>query len=144
MAMSRLPGGKSFTTRPPILMVPLVGKSSPATMRNVVVLPQPDGPSRLTNSPSAISRSRSRTAASAPNSLQSLLMETPAIGLAFDSAGGETAGHVALQEDEDDDQRQAHHDRGGHEQRPFDIERRDQHVHDARGQRPCIVRVDQD
>jgi len=34
----------------------------PATTRSVVVLPQPDGPSKTTNSPSATSRVTSRTA----------------------------------------------------------------------------------
>ena len=33
-------------------MRPEVGSSSPAIMRSVVVLPQPDGPSRQKNSPS--------------------------------------------------------------------------------------------
>ena len=51
MAMSRCAGGTSLTTRSPMRIVPLVGYSSPASMRNVVVLPQPEGPSRLTNSP---------------------------------------------------------------------------------------------
>ena len=34
-------------------MVPAVGNSSPAIMRSVVVLPQPEGPSRQRNSPSS-------------------------------------------------------------------------------------------
>ena len=34
----------SLTTRPPITIVPVSLRSSPATMRKVVVLPQPDGP----------------------------------------------------------------------------------------------------
>src|SRR5215475_9377 len=41
---------------------PRVGVSSPATIRRAVLLPQPDGPTRTRNSPSAISRSRSLTA----------------------------------------------------------------------------------
>src|SRR5262245_36116383 len=116
--MSRLPGGKSFTTRPAMLMVPLVGKSNPASMRKIVVLPQPDGPSRLTNSPWSISRSRSLTASSDPNALQSLEMEMPAMSSrsALAAARGEAARQVALQEDEDHDQRQAHHHRGRHQQ----------------------------
>ena len=46
-----LAGARSLTTRSPKLIVPRVGCSSPASMRSVVVLPQPEGPSRLTNSP---------------------------------------------------------------------------------------------
>jgi len=43
-------------TRPAVML------SSPATMRSAVVLPQPDGPTRTMNSPSAMSRSRPLTA----------------------------------------------------------------------------------
>ena len=45
--------------RPPIRISPSVISSSPATIRSAVVLPQPDGPTRTMNSPSAISRLRS-------------------------------------------------------------------------------------
>src|SRR5579864_5696171 len=38
-------------------------------MRRVVVLPQPDGPTRTRNSPESTVRFRSSTAVSAPNSL---------------------------------------------------------------------------
>src|SRR5438105_8993641 len=44
-------------------MRPLLGISSPATQRSVVVLPQPEGPSSDKNSPWATSRSSSATAA---------------------------------------------------------------------------------
>ena len=43
---------------------PSLGCSKPATIRSVVVLPQPDGPSSEKNSPCLMSRSRSSTAAS--------------------------------------------------------------------------------
>ena len=42
-----------MTTRSPIEMLPAVASSSPATMRRVVVFPQPDGPTRTISSPSA-------------------------------------------------------------------------------------------
>lgn len=35
---------------------PLSGERNPAIIRSVVVLPQPEGPSKVTNSPSCISR----------------------------------------------------------------------------------------
>src|SRR6476469_6017168 len=57
----------SLTTRSPITITPLSLRSSPATIRKVVVLPQPDGPSSVTNSPSATRRSISFTAANSPN-----------------------------------------------------------------------------
>ena len=63
MAMSRSFGGRSFTTRSPMRSSPEVIVSSPATMRSAVDLPQPDGPTSTRNSPSAMSRSRSMTAA---------------------------------------------------------------------------------
>jgi hypothetical protein len=58
------------TSRPPIEIVPDVGCSSPATMRSVVVLPQPDGPSSAKKDPSGTVRSRDSTAVKAPNSLR--------------------------------------------------------------------------
>jgi hypothetical protein len=62
MAMSRSLGDRVLTTRSPIFMVPLEMSSSPAIIRRAVLLPQPDGPTRTRNSPSAMSRSRSWTA----------------------------------------------------------------------------------
>ena len=54
---------------PPRAMLPEVGSSSPATMRSVVVLPHPDGPSRAKNEPWGTTRSRSSTAVKEPNDL---------------------------------------------------------------------------
>src|ERR1700680_2187484 len=48
---TRMPRPGDDTTRPAMLISPPVGCSSPATQRNVVVLPQPDGPSSTTISP---------------------------------------------------------------------------------------------
>src|SRR6202171_2932613 len=67
MAMSRSRGGRLFTTRSPIRTSPLVMSSSPAIMRSAVVLPQPDGPTRQTNSPSLISRFNLLTASAPPS-----------------------------------------------------------------------------
>src|SRR3982075_3660804 len=44
------------TTRPAMLITPLVGCSRPATQRNVVVLPQPEGPSSTTISPAGTAK----------------------------------------------------------------------------------------
>src|SRR3954449_2466708 len=52
-------------------MGPAGGVWSPATIRSVVVLPHPDGPSRAKNDPRGTSRSRSRTALKAPKCLVS-------------------------------------------------------------------------
>src|SRR6266567_8503931 len=60
--MSRSIGASSFTTVSSIRTRPEVMLSSPATMRKVVVLPQPEGPTSTTNSLSWISRLTSMTA----------------------------------------------------------------------------------
>src|SRR5271165_5079991 len=52
MATSRSPGSVSVTSTPPMSSRPAVGRSSPAARRRSVVLPQPDGPTRTTASPS--------------------------------------------------------------------------------------------
>ena len=56
MAMSRSFGGRSLTTRSPIVMVPELISSSPAIDRSAVDLPHPEGPTRTMNSPSFTSR----------------------------------------------------------------------------------------
>ncbi len=56
MAMSRSLGATSLTTRPPMDSVPALISSSPATIRNKVDLPQPDGPTSTISSPSAMSK----------------------------------------------------------------------------------------
>src|SRR5581483_6364174 len=55
------------TTFCPTRISPPSGWRNPARSLSVVVLPQPDGPSSDTNSPSPMSRSRRSTAAAAPN-----------------------------------------------------------------------------
>src|SRR2546427_13280293 len=47
-------------------MRPSSGRSKPAISRSVVVLPEPDGPSRVKNSPAGISRSTRSTATTSP------------------------------------------------------------------------------
>src|SRR6201994_1170645 len=56
----------SLTSSLPILIRPPVFCSRPATIRNVVVLPHPDGPSNVTNSPSFTRRSTPLTATKSP------------------------------------------------------------------------------
>ncbi len=56
MEMPRLLGGILATSRSPMNTLPLVGYSKPEIIRRVVVLPQPEGPSNVTISPSLISR----------------------------------------------------------------------------------------
>ncbi len=71
-----------MTFLPAIVIVPEVAVSSPATRRSAVVLPQPDGPTRIMNSPSGMSSVRRSTATVAPgNSLVTSWKDTSAMGL---------------------------------------------------------------
>src|SRR5579871_4070220 len=54
MAISRSLGWTLLTTRSPIEIVPEVMFSRPASIRNRVDLPQPEGPTRTTKAPSSI------------------------------------------------------------------------------------------
>src|SRR3546814_7666266 len=73
--MLRLCGGLSASDRPPRRMSPAVGVSKPASIINVVVLPEPEGPRRVRNSPRPIARSSAATARSEEHTseLQSLM-----------------------------------------------------------------------
>src|SRR5258705_13898524 len=62
-------------------MEPLSGFSRPAIMRNVVVLPQPDGPNSPKNSPCATSSETSFTARVEPKLLEMFLRERSGIWL---------------------------------------------------------------
>jgi hypothetical protein len=72
MAMSRSFGGRLFTTRSPMRMSPLVIDSRPAIIRSSVDFPQPDGPTRMTNSPSAISAFTPWMISTEPNAFRTL------------------------------------------------------------------------
>src|SRR5690349_3510852 len=67
MAMSRSLGWTLLTTRSPIEIVPEVMFSSPASMRSRVDLPQPEGPTKTTNSPSSIGIDTPCRTSKAPN-----------------------------------------------------------------------------
>ena len=66
-------------TRPPISIVPLVMSSSPAIRLSVVVLPQPDGPTSVTNSPSSIVSETLSTANTVPYDFTTSVSTTSAI-----------------------------------------------------------------
>src|SRR5215468_9282372 len=68
MAMSRFFAGRSVTCSAPMYTSPAVTSSRPATMRRIVDLPQPDGPTSTMNSPSSVESETSFTAmTSEPN-----------------------------------------------------------------------------
>ena len=66
MFTGRSYGGSRETSSPASSIVPSSGVSKPAIMRRVVVLPDPEGPSIVKNSPGAISRSIASTATTSP------------------------------------------------------------------------------
>ena len=71
MLTSRSNGGRRPTSSPPSSTRPSSGTSKPAMSRSVVVLPEPDGPSSVKNSPCATSRSTWSTAVKSPKRLTS-------------------------------------------------------------------------
>ena len=79
-------GGTRETSWPSIRTSPSSGRSNPAMRRNVVVFPQPDGPSSERNSPGCTSRSIASTAASEPKRFVTLRSSTS--GTTADSTGG--------------------------------------------------------
>ena len=58
MPKSRAAGGRPETSRPPSSIVPSSCGSRPAIARSSVVLPQPEGPRKQTNSPRDVQRDR--------------------------------------------------------------------------------------
>ena len=68
--MFRRCGGVPTTLRSSTRIAPESGCSNPAAMRSAVVLPHPDGPSRLTSSPGSIARSNDSIAAWPANVLR--------------------------------------------------------------------------
>ena len=73
MASLRLAGASPVTSRPSIEIVPPLVSSSPAISRSSVDLPQPDGPTNTTNSPSSMSRSMLRNDGRRPEGFRHVL-----------------------------------------------------------------------
>src|SRR6267142_2547326 len=79
--MSRSLGWTLLTTRSPIEIVPEVMFSSPASIRSKVDLPQPEGPTRTTNSPSSIGIETPCKTSKLPNDFRTSRICTDDIGL---------------------------------------------------------------
>ena len=73
---------------------PAVGSSKPAIIRNVVVLPEPDGPSIEKNSPSRTSRSRPATAMTSPQRFTTPSSRTAAGGGGLGRIGHGPVGRI--------------------------------------------------
>src|SRR4051794_16856231 len=96
-------------------MSPAVMSSSPTIMRSNVDLPQPDGPTRIMNSPSSISSSTSFTA-SVPSGNVRLTWSMRMLAIARSPlycTGREPGDDAALEDQHHDDDRNRDDDRGG-------------------------------
>src|SRR3954468_15064780 len=98
MARLRSLGALSLTFSPPMSRSPPVMSSRPTIMRSSVDFPQPEGPTRIMNSPSAMSRLTSLTAGKpSPYFLTMFRISMEAIGLVpFRGGWGLRAGGSAL------------------------------------------------
>ena len=98
-----------------MIMSPLVMSSSPTIIRSSVDFPQPDGPTRIMNSPSAMSRLTSLTAGKpSPYCLTMFFISMAAIGVvsswvesvagrsALDGAVGQAGDDPPLEEQDED------------------------------------------
>src|SRR5512134_1058961 len=90
MLTSRSFAARNVPSFPPIRMRPLVAGSSPATIRKVVVLPQPEGPSSVTSSPGSTLNDTSSTATTSLKRFDTRSKTTPPLfaamaGLCFNS-----------------------------------------------------------
>src|SRR6201999_2013961 len=122
MAMSRSRAETSLTTRSPIWIVPDVGVSNPAIIRSAVVLPHPEDPTRIMNSPSAMSSDSSSTATAPPaKRLVTASSVTPAMSAPPSLDPRECAGadEPPLGEQEHGQHRDLAHHGAGHEQVPL-------------------------
>src|SRR4051812_39233284 len=92
-------------------MSPEVMSSRPTIIRSNVDLPQPDGPTRIMNSPSSTSIDTSLTAGKpSPYCLTMFFISMAAIGSTLHCAGRQTGDDSALEQQDDDD----HRDRDDH------------------------------
>src|SRR5271154_3441579 len=104
-------------------MSPAVTSSRPAIMRNVVLLPQPEGPTSTTNSLSGMSRLMLRTASTSSKRLTTLRNATSAISQtrlsAFGGARGQARDVIVHQERVDHQRRRGGDQRAGHQHAPL-------------------------
>src|SRR3982751_3391966 len=126
--MSRSFDSTSLTTAPSIAIVPPLISSSPASMRSKVDLPQPDGPTRTVNSPSAMSKPMPWMTLVAPKLFSMSRNETDAIARfsALHRTGGQATDHVALEGVVDRCRRQRVEKAGRHQQLPGRVVRREE------------------
>src|ERR1700677_1640929 len=114
MAMSRSFGATELTILPSMRISPSLALSSPAIIANKVDLPQPDGPTRATNSPVCASRSIPLRTSTEPKRLVSReTVSVAMIALSLDGALRQPANEILAAEQIDQERRyRADHHRG--------------------------------
>src|SRR6266511_6254356 len=118
MAMSRSRGRTEETSLPPIKIRPASRGSRPASMRSAVDLPDPDGPTRTSNSPSAMSRLRLSTAATSVPSyvrVASSYLTSVIAGPSLDRTHRDATDHALLGDPSGEHDGDARQHRGGGE-----------------------------
>src|SRR5260370_4339436 len=106
MAMSRSLGATELTILPSMRISPSLTLSSPAIIASSVDLPQPEGPTRATNSPACASRLMPLRTSTAPKRLCSPEMVSVAmIARSLDGALGKSANEVLPAEEIDQQRR---------------------------------------
>src|SRR5579864_1274737 len=95
MPTSRLFGGAYVASLPSIQISPAVGGTRPATIISSVVLPEPEGPSRVRNSPSRSSRVAPASAVTAPYVLVAPRIESFVFAAVTDRPSIPPGGHDA-------------------------------------------------
>src|SRR5919106_130084 len=104
MASPRCAAPSSLTRCPSIRISPDEMSSSPAIMRRSVDLPQPDGPTKTQNSPCSARRSTPCTTSASPKRL--ITRSSSSVAMLLDARARDPGRDVALQEGEDEGDRQ--------------------------------------
>src|SRR5262249_5888066 len=95
---SRAYGATLVTSLPARRIVPASGRSKPAMRRSVVVLPEPEGPRRVKNSPRPTTRSTSSTATTPPYALRMPSASTSAVVSAVSALAAASDANCLLQD----------------------------------------------
>src|SRR6266404_3877036 len=118
--------------------------SSPAIRRNKVDFPHPDGPTKTTNSPWAMSRSTSRIVFTSPNDFETFFSTTSATEappLSLHRPGGKAGDDATLEDEHQQDERHGHDDGRRHDAPPRKLETRGAaDERDRHRDRPALVR----
>src|SRR5438105_3674451 len=114
MATPRSDGSSSFMRLPPMKISPSLTSSRPAIILSSVDFPQPDGPTKTTNSPSSMASDTPWMTSVSPKDLRTVRSSIWGMGQsAFHRANGDAGDDLALEYDVDeDDGGRGEHDTG--------------------------------